>query len=341
MVAEHAFLVGDIGGTNIRLALWQANSLHMERRIASASIVSFLGFLRLIQGFWQEICEKTGNQPTAISLGVAGVVTANTARGINLPWNVNGDAISEEMGCPVLILNDFEAASWGILALETQNGLFKGRNVFSVLNEGIAQANRPKVVLGAGTGLGESAIIPINGGYKVMVTEGGHCDFAPRTPMELELLQTMLARYGRVSVERVLSGRGLSEIHAFLMDKSASQGFEKIIPWEPAKITVSAMSGQDKLCEQALSLFCGIYGAEAGNLCLKYLALSGVYVAGGIVTHILSYFLKSPFFLAFCDKGRLRYLMESVPIKVVSYNGLGMLGAGYKMGQKLGTEVTP
>lgn len=341
MAAEHAFLVGDIGGTNIRLALWQAKGLHMERRIPSASVVSFLDFLRLIQGFWQEICEKTGGRPVAVSLGVAGVVTANTARGINLPWNVSGDVISEEMGCPVLILNDFEAASWGILALETQNGLFKDRNVFSVLNEGIAQGDRPKVVLGAGTGLGESAIIPINGGYKVLVTEGGHCDFAPRTPMEWELLQTLLSRYGRVSVERVLSGRGLSEIHAFLMAKSTKQAFTKIIPWEPAKITALAMSGEDKLCEEALKLFCSIYGAEAGNLCLKYLALGGVYVAGGIVTHILPYLLNSPFLSCFCDKGRLKFLLEAVPVNVVCYDNLGMLGAGYRMGLKLGTEVLP
>ncbi len=341
MATGHAFLVGDIGGTNIRLALWQANELHMERCISSASISSFLDFLRLLQGFWLEICEKTDIRPAAVSLGVAGVVSANTARGINLPWNVHGDVISEEMGCPVLILNDFEAASWGILALESQNGLSKGRSVFSVLNEGIAQGNLPKVVLGAGTGLGESAIISINGGYQVLVTEGGHCDFAARTPTELKLLQAMLARYGRVSVERVLSGRGLSEIHAFLTAMQTGQVFNEVTPWEPARITSLAISGEDSLCEQALNLFCSTYGAEAGNLFLKYLALGGVYVAGGIVTHILPYFLKSPFFPAFCDKGRFRFLMESVPIKVVCYDGLGMLGAGHKMSQELETEVQP
>lgn len=329
MAAGQVFLVGDIGGTNIRLALWRANGLYMERRIASASLASFLDFLRLIQGFWQEICEKTGSPPEAISLGVAGVVNANTARGVNLPWNVNGDAISEEMGCPVLILNDFEAASWGVLALEAQNGLVKGRNVFYVLNEGMPQSNRPKVVLGAGTGLGESAIIPINGGYKVLVTEGGHCDFAPRTLMELELLQALLSRYGRVSVERLLSGQGLSEIHAFLTARRFEQAFDGVTRWEPAKITSLALSSEDELCVQALNMFCSIYGAEAGNLCLKYLALGGVYVAGGIVSHILPYFLKSQFFTAFCDKGRLRFLMEAVGVKVVSYDGLGMLGAGY------------
>lgn len=334
MAAEQALLVGDIGGTNIRLALWQRDGLKLERRIPSASVASFLDFLRIIQGFWQEIFEKTGVPPSAVSLGVAGVVSANTARGINLPWDVDGGVISEEMGCHVLILNDFEAASWGILALEAQNGLVDGRNVFHVINEGIRRRDRPRVVLGAGTGLGESAIISINGGHKVLVTEGGHCDFAPRIPLELELLQTLWVRYGRVSVERVLSGQGLSDIHGFLVARETGQAFEGVIPLEPAKITSLAMSGENELCVQALNLFCSIYGAEAGNLFLKYLALGGVYVAGGIVTHILPYFLKSSFFEVFCDKGRLRFLMESAPINVVCYDGLGMLGAGYVLACK-------
>lgn len=329
MAAGQTFLVGDIGGTNIRLALWRSDGLRLERRIPSASVASFLDFLRLIQGFWQEICEKTGDSPSAISLGVAGVVSANTARGINLPWDVDGDVISEEMGCPVFILNDFEAASWGILALEAQKGLVDGRNVFHVLSDGISQTDRPRVVLGAGTGLGESAIIPINGGYKVLVTEGGHCDFAPRTRVEIELLQALALRYGRVSVERVLSGQGLADIHAFLVAQDTNQAFEEVRPWEAAKITSMALSGEDERCKRALDLFCSIYGAEAGNLFLKYLALGGVYVAGGIVTHILPYFLTSPFLAAFCDKGRLRFVMEAAPVKVVCYDGLGMLGAGY------------
>jgi len=325
---DKGFLVGDIGGTHIRLALWLKQGLFMERRILSASVPSFLGFLRLLQGFWQEICEKTGNRPAAISLGVAGVVNANVARGINLPWNVDGNVISEEMGCPVHILNDFEAASWGVLAVEAQNGLVNGQQVLHVLNAGIPQANRPRVVLGAGTGLGESAIIPINSGYKVLVTEGGHCDFAPRTALEMELLQALFLRYGRVSVERVLSGRGLSEIHAFLTAKQTGQAFEEVTPWEPSKITSLALSGENSLCVQTLNMFCSIYGAEAGNLCLKYLALSGVYVAGGIVNHILSFLPTSPFMAAFCQKGRLRFIMENTPVKVVCYDGLGMLGAG-------------
>ncbi|MEZ0329308.1 MAG: glucokinase [Dissulfuribacterales bacterium] len=334
MAAGQAFLVGDIGGTNIRLALWQRDGLKLERRISSASVASFLDFLRLVQCFWQELCEKTGSPPSAISLGVAGVVSANTARGINLPWDVDGGVISKEMGCHVLILNDFEAASWGILALEAQKGLVNGRNVFHVINDGIPQVDRPCVILGAGTGLGESAIIPVNGGHKVLVTEGGHCDFASRTPLELELFVALSHRYGRVSVERLLSGQGLAEIHAFLVSRESGQAFEEVTRWEPAKITSIALSGADELCERALNLFCSIYGAEAGNLFLKYLALGGVYVAGGIVTHILPYFLKSSFFEAFCDKGRLRFLMEAAPVKVVCYDGLGMLGAGYVLACK-------
>jgi len=144
----------------------------------------------------------------------------------------------------------------------------------------------------------------------------------------MELLQALFLRYGRVSVERVLSGRGLSEIHAFLTAKQTGQAFEEVTPWEPSKITSLALSGENSLCVQTLNMFCSIYGAEAGNLCLKYLALSGVYVAGGIVNHILSFLPTSPFMAAFCQKGRLRFIMENTPVKVVCYDGLGMLGAG-------------
>ena len=168
--------------------------------------------------------------------------------------------------------------------------------------------------------------------YHVFACEGGHVDFAPRNEMEMQLLQYLMARFGHVSYERILSGPGLVNVFNFLRDTGHGRPepwlLEEMTASDPAAaISRAAMAGTCQLCEQALDLFISIYGAEAGNMALKVMAIGGVYLGGGIAPKILSK-LKGPLFMeAFRSKGRLQRVMEAIPVKVITNDKTALLGA--------------
>ena len=198
----------------------------------------------------------------------------------------------------------------------------------------------PIAVLGAGTGLGQAFLLwsAADNAYQVVPSEGGHVDLAARTPLELGLVQFLTTKYGRVSCERVLSGQGLVDVFTFLSEEPACRGLIRpetsaaLASHEPghdpaAAISQRAMSGSDPVCEMALSIFCSVLGATAGNLGLTVLATGGVYVAGGIAPRILSYLQRGGFREAFDRKGRLHTLVERLPAYVVTNAQPGLLGA--------------
>jgi glucokinase len=334
-------LAGDIGGTNARLALFgpvespqgPIGEPLLEQIYPSASRSSLD---IIIEEFLAGAADTLGKETARVTqacLGIAGPIENNVCRATNLPWVVDGRALSQRLGIPrVTLVNDFYAAALGVTAVTVDQ--------LAPLGGGPPVNGGPIAVLGAGTGLGQAFLLwsPADGGYQVIPSEGGHVDLAARTPLEMGLVQFLNTKYGRVSSERVLSGRGLVDVFTFLSMEPACSSL--IRPetaaalagqgpgHDPAAIiSQRAMAGADPVCEMALSIFCSILGATAGNLGLMLLATGGVFVAGGIAPRILTYLQKGAFREAFDRKGRLHTMVEKLPAYVVTHPQPGLLGA--------------
>jgi len=226
-----------------------------------------------------------------------------------------------------VLINDLEATGWGIGALSAKD-VVSLNNVVSI--SGSVAGNQ--AVIAAGTGLGEGGLYWDGRRYHVFASEGGHCDFAPQGDLQVELYNYLRGRYGHVSCERILSGPGLVNVFEFLRDTGKGKppdwlAAEMVESDAAAAISQAAMSGQCSICERALEIFVSVFGAEAGNLALKLKATGGVFVAGGIAPKILPKLATPAFLEAFLSKGRLRHLMEIMPIQVITNDKLALLGA--------------
>ncbi len=317
-------LVGDIGGTSTRLALATLTdegtvALSDERRYQSASSADLDTFVR---DYLAGLTEKVSRA----SLAIAGPVEDNRCQTTNLPWTVDGDALGEATGIgSVTLLNDFAAAAWGTLVVAEADTV--------VLQQGRLDANAPRVVIGAGTGLGEAMVVTAGGVAQVLPGEGGHKGFTARNERDDRLLAWMRAELGgRVSVERVVSGTGLRDVYRFLRDvegMAESAGVRARMEREDAGAVIGecAVAGSDALCEATLDLMLEAYGAEAGDVALQALAYGGVWVAGGVAAKVLPRVQRGGFLQAFCDKGRMRPVVERVHVRVVTDESLGLRGA--------------
>ncbi|NES76319.1 MULTISPECIES: glucokinase [unclassified Okeania] len=343
-------LAGDIGGTKTILQLVEAKREESKGTVEFKSLYEnrysshdFPDLVPIVQKFLAEANEKLGQQfqPEKACFAIAGPVINNTVKLTNLPWMLDAKLLENELGVSqVSLINDFEAVGYGILGL-TDNDL-------ETLQVGEPQGDTPIAVIGAGTGLGECFLIRGGGAVRVYATEGGHTDFAPRSELEFDLLKYLLAKHNidRVSVERVVSGMGIVAIYQFLRDrKSAAESpeiAEVLRKWETeigsSEITVdpgavigkAALEKSDRLCEKTLELFVEAYGAEAGNLALKLLPYSGLYIAGGIAAKILPLMKSGTFMEAFNHKGRMRVLLEKVPVHIVLNPKVGLIGAAIR-----------
>ena len=224
----------------------------------------------------------------------------------------------------VEVINDLEANAYGIAELETKD--------FVVLNEGTSHAGDNAALISAGTGLGEASLRRVGDHYQAFASEGGHVDFAPRNELEAELLLFLLGQYGHVSYERVLSGPGLYNIYKFLRDTGRDQEppwvTERMSQEDPSVvISQAALEQSCNLCVRALDLFVSVYGAETGNLALKVLATGGIFVGGGIAPKIIRKLTDSTFMKAFVAKGRMRSLVEAIPVHVILNDKTALLGA--------------
>jgi glucokinase len=339
-------LAGDIGGTNARLALFQVVHPGNGTPPAFTSLFeqtspskSFGSLEEITETFLHaaEIATKgtvaKGRGIDGACFGIAGPIENNRCHATNLPWVVDGRAVAARLGMArVTLVNDFSAAALGVTAV--------GPSELVPLGGGPPVARGPIAVLGAGTGLGEAFLLwsDAAGRYEVVPSEGGHTDFAPRTQLEIGLLQFLTDKYGRVSYERILSGNGLVDIFAYLsqepscrplihQDTTAVFAAPAIGQDAAAEISKRALAGTDPICEMSLALFCSVMGAVAGNLGLTILASGGVFVAGGIAPRILTYLQKGGFREAFEKKGRLHTLVERLPAFVVTHAQPGLLGA--------------
>lgn len=315
-------LAGDIGGTWTRLAFFEAQG----GRLVTVAGKAYRS--RDYESLAQVVRQFEADYSCAVrhaAFGVAGPVRGGRAKTTNLPWLVDCTHLAHELKLQnVELINDLEANAWGVAVLTPAD--------FTVLNPGSADATGNAAVIAAGTGLGEAGLYWDGERHRTFASEGGHADFAPRNELEIDLLRYLLTRYRRVSYERVLSGPGLHNIYSFLRDTGrgaeSRQIAEAMHDQDPAAvISQAALTGKSELCVQALELFVAIYGAAAGNLVLKLMASAGVYLGGGIAPRITEKLTDPTFMAAFTDKGRMRDLLQAVPVRVIMNDQTALLGA--------------
>jgi glucokinase len=317
-------LAGDIGGTKTLIALFEGTGDSL-RQVHEESFPSREHrSLEEILGLFRQA--RAGVVLQAACFGVAGPVLEGKSRTTNLPWELDEEVLSRVLGAPVKLLNDLEAMGYGMLYLRPEELL--------PLNPGAPpRGNGNVAVIAAGTGLGEGMLYWDGRRHHPLASEGGHADFAPRTEQEIELLRWLRARHGHVSYERILSGPGLYNVFSFLRETGAARETPalaarlKEVADPNIAITELGVSGADPLCAAALELFGTLYGAEAGNLALKCVALGGVFVGGGIAPHIVSVLQNGCFLRGFLDKGRFDSLLKGLAVQVALNPNVALLGA--------------
>ena len=315
-------LAGDVGGTKTNLALYEKRGSGLipvrETSLQSRQYDS----LEAAIGRFLESGPRQSID--AACLGVAGPVVEGRCVATNLPWIIDEQVLSRAIpAAKVRLLNDLEAAGYGVLALPD--------NELKTLQAGVPRRGNIAVIA-AGTGLGEAMIVREGERHVVIATEGGHTDFAPRGDLEEDLLRYLRKEFGRVSAERILAGPGFFNLYRFLRDtgwaKESPEVADKVRSGDPAAVITShAVSDGDPLCVKVVEMFVSIYGAEAGNLALKTLAVGGVVVAGGIAPRIIDAMAAGGFMTAFKDKGRLSPLMDTIPVQVALNPKAPLLGA--------------
>lgn len=321
-------LVGDVGGTHTRLALFEKGQ-------------TLVGKEEIFQNHQYKSLEEIGQfflKNRRVEKGcfaVAGPVRGGKCKMSNLPWLLDAAKIGHALHISeVYLLNDLEANAYGLKGLKKED-LF-------VLHQGIQQVGN-QALISAGTGLGEAGLFWDGKEHRPFACEGGHTDFAPRNALEIELLLYLQKKFGHVSYERVVSGPGLHSLFQFLIDTgrhSCSPALKKEMEERAPSIVISEWGSRDRdaACAQALHWFLSLYGAEAGNVALKFLSLGGIYISGGIAPHLVKQIKEGNFYSSFIDKGRFKGVLESIPISIVLNENTPLLGAVYYATKKTGQE---
>ncbi len=322
-MAARLILAADVGATKTLLGLFRAapDGLTAVRvhRYPTSEYPSL-----------EAVCADfaAGERIGAACLGVPGVVAGGAAEASNLAWKMNERAVGGALGgAPVRLLNDLSATAFGLVHL--------GASDYRVINRGAPPTGRGNIAaIAAGTGLGEAALVWDGERYHAVASEGGHSSFAPQGDEQVELLKFLAREFGHVSWERVLSGPGLINIYRFARAMSAEPEpawmAQALAADDPAAaISAAAIEGRDAACARALTMFCAMYGSEAGNLALKVLATGGVYLCGGIAPRILPWLERGGFMRSFQDKGRLGGILARIEVRVVTRADTALLGAAH------------
>lgn len=300
-------LAGDIGGTKTNLGLFDVQNSALVRvahkRYASRE---HKGLEEIVADF----VSATGAKVGAAGFGIAGAVVDYQVRTANLPWNVDGATVARLLNLDrVRLLNDLEATAHGVGVLTPAD--------FETLHTGVAAPQAPRVVIAAGTGLGEAILFWDGSKHIPTATEGGHADFAPHTDQQAELWKFIKRRGEFVSAELVLSGRGFRTVHEFLSSSVRHPSFDDPTMDAAVEITKLALAKQCPVCVDAVNLWVEIYGSEAGNLAVRTVARGGIYVAGGIAVKILPLLRDGRFVAAAQHKEKMTDFLAQVPIRVV------------------------
>ena len=314
-------LAGDVGGTKTSLALYRREARGLLRsRMATYGSREHAGLDPILRDFL-----SGGVAVERACIGVAGPVAGGRCRLTNLDWEVDEASLRRTLGVrEAYLVNDLQATASSLPFLQESDR--------AMIQEGEADPRGNMAVLSAGTGLGEGILVGSDAGYIPLASEGGHVDFAPRDEREMRLHAFLRAKHGRVSVERVVSGPGLHDVYRFLREEermAEEPAIEaEVAGREPQRAIVRhGLAGGPGACAETLRIFCSLYGAEAGNLVLQYLATGGVYLGGGIAPAILPALRRGEFLSAFLDKGRMRNLLSRVPVMVVLDPAAPLLGA--------------
>lgn len=324
-------LAADIGGTKVNLALFRQKDDQLEL-VDSAKFESrkYSGLEEILD----EFCQSKHPKLDRAGFGIAGPVKDGKCDVTNLPWVVDVENIKKRLGLEsVWLINDLAAMACAVPFLPEAE--------LVVLQAGKTETGGRIGVIAAGTGLGEAFLLPDQSGrYLILDSEGGHSDFSPRTDLEIELLRFLTEKFGRASIERVLSGPGLHNIYQFLLEchlfEEPSWLTQELTENDPGEvITKHGLSNKSPACEKALEIFISLYGAIAGNLALQFLTRGGLYIGGGIAPNILPLIKSGLFMESFYSKGRFKSFMREVPVKVILNDKASLIGvAHYALGDK-------
>ncbi|MGE5178835.1 MAG: glucokinase [Bacteroidota bacterium] len=324
-VTNGLILAGDVGGTKTHLALFPAEGRgRIGAPVADETYPS--GDFPTLEAMVDHFRASHDGPVAAASIGFAGAVSEGRGVGTHVAWVADEQVLARHLRIPrAHVINDLVAAGWGIPALTPRD--------LATLLPGRPDPDGNAAIVSAGTGLGETSLVRYRGDLIPVASEGGHADFAPRTDLEIEVFRALRAEFGRVSVERVLSGLGLANVARVLHRMEGAETALREHEREagagglPAAISGNALARTCAACAQTLDLFVGVYGAEAGNAALRALALSGVYLGGGIAPQILPALQKPIFMEAFLAKEPHQALLERVPVHVVVNDRSALLGA--------------
>lgn len=314
-------LAGDAGGTKTNLALYRLTenglALLREGRYASQEYTSLTDI----------IVQFTGKEwPNRICVAVAGPVTDGKVQLTNLSWKLDSAQMGTALKTPVTFINDLEANSYGLAGLQP--------NELAAIHSGNEKAMGNIAIVAPGTGLGEAGLYFDGKKYHPFATEGGHSDFSPRTEQDIDLFRYLQQQYGHVSWERVLSGPGIHAIFSFLTTVERKQIpawlSEQLQEGDPSPvISNAAIHQREQVCLEAMQLFVRYLAMEAASLCLKLKSTGGCYISGGIPPKILPLLQTGEWYKDFLDMGRMKPLLQKMPVYVVLNDKTALLGAAY------------
>ncbi|HMK89337.1 MAG TPA: glucokinase [Methylocystis sp.] len=312
MGAEAIGLVADIGGTNARFALVSDRGV-----LGAARAYADAGFGSLADASARFLADEGGARPSRAVLAVAAPISGDRVEMTNLPaWSFSTRELQAALGLEDLrVVNDFAALAHAI-------PLLTGRDLRQI-GAGASVAGAPAAILGPGSGLGVSALVPGPGGAVAVSGEGGHATMAAATPQEAAALAVLRARYAHVSAERVLSGSGL--VNLYEAHCALAGGVAKGL--SPADVARAGLEAKDESAQAALNMFCAMLGGFAGDLALIFGARGGVYIGGGVVPKLGEFFARSEFRIAFERKGRFSEYLAAIPTFVILHETPALLGA--------------
>ena len=310
-----SILVADVGGTHVRFGLIEVNGgahLQLSNRL-DLEAKQFPGFLGALHSYIEQ--SGLASLPHAAAIAAAGPVTSGRINLTNRNWSIEESALRALGFGQVILLNDFAALAYSIETLQPTDLC----NIGPKLQE---DTNSPVSIMGAGTGFGVSCLVRREKQAEAVMTEGGHIGFAPVDALQVQILRALQQQFGRVSVERILSGAGLENLHR-IQQELAGQQVEMLCA---AELTARALSG-DTDCRNTLTLFCSIYGSVAGDIALVHGARGGVIIAGGIAQKIQPFLVESPFRHQFENKGRLSAYVKAIPTRLLVDPDAALRGA--------------
>ena len=308
-------MVGDIGGTNARFALVVPGESDLIS-IKALSCGEFETVQDAIKAYLSSISKV---EISSSCIASAGTTHLDIFKPANNDWVINKVDVSSALNdVKVSWINDFSAQALATSTLSNDDLI--------EVNKGNPQADRVRLVIGPGTGLGTCGLTKASSGWKTLPAQGGHSDFAPNSELEIEILSLLQKQFGHVAIERILSGPGIVNLYKALCQINARD----IVLKTPSEISSSAVStNPDSMAMETLALFCRIFGSVTGSIALTTGCLGGIYITSDLVRNFLDFFLKSDFLKSFKDKGRLDYYMRDIPIFISKKANMGLIGSTY------------